>query len=236
MKHKPYSIFAVERPQQNIRKFNVSSSSRHQYSPFPMDVADYIVSFYLRDAKTIFDPFAGWGERGLACKSHDKAYIGFDTSKTAINHALETFGVCNIFNNSLKSYIPSHDGLITCPPYWNVEKEYDGDGLDKIETWEEFLKQYKKVLKRSVKKGRSGATYCVVVGDFRRQGVYYDLTFQTEKIFNELGLDPFDKVVLDQSRQYGLNKVMTLPRAKRLGYSIKIHQTLLVYKKNFTDI
>jgi len=41
---------------------------------------------------------------------------------------------------------------------------------------------------------------------------------------------PFDKVVLS-SKKYSKIKVM-LPQAKRLGYTVKVHQILLVYYKN----
>ena len=54
-RHKPYSIFDVAIPTQGIREFNVSTSSRKQYSPFPLDVSDYIVSFYLRESSLVFD-------------------------------------------------------------------------------------------------------------------------------------------------------------------------------------
>ena len=91
--HKPYSIFDVAIPKQSLRDFEANTSSRKQHSPFPMDVADFIVSFYLREASLIFDPFAGWGERNLVCKKHNKKYIGYDTSNEALNYALHTYQV-----------------------------------------------------------------------------------------------------------------------------------------------
>ena len=42
-------------------------------------------------------------------------------------------------------------------------------------------------------------------------------------------MKPFDKVVLSVKKQSKI-KIM-LPQAKRLGYTVKVHQVLLVYEK-----
>jgi len=45
----------------------------------------------------------------------------------------------------------------------------------------------------------------------------------------KLGMIPFDKVILS-AKKHSKIKIM-LPQSKRLGYSVKVHQVLLVYKK-----
>ena len=64
--------------------------------------------------------------------------------------------------------IPEHDGLLTCPPYWNLEKYDNKLGLDKIKKWEDFLEEYEKVWKRVTEKALPGAKYCIMVGDWRK--------------------------------------------------------------------
>ena len=167
------------------------------------------------------------GERHKAVVDQGKQYTGFDSSPQAIDFTLKNFQVNNILADSRTATIPEHDGLITCPPYWNLEK-YEGDGLDRIKKWGDFLVEYKKVWQRVIEKARSDSTYCIVLGDWRSKGVYYDFVFQTEKIMAELGMIPFDKVVLSTSKNSKI-KIM-LPQAKRLGYTVKVHQTLLVYR------
>jgi hypothetical protein len=43
------------------------------------------------------------------------------------------------------------------------------------------------------------------------------------------GMRVFDKVVLSQKKIYPIK--LHMPQAKRLGYTVKVHQTLLVYEK-----
>lgn len=44
------------------------------------------------------------------------------------------------------------------------------------------------------------------------------------------GLKPFDKVVLSQKKISPIK--IQMPQAKRFGYTVKVHQYLLVYEKN----
>ena len=99
----------------------------------------------------------------------------------------------------------------------------------KIKKWGDFLTEYEKVWKRVIEKAAPGSKYCIVLGDWRKKGKYYDFVYQTEKIMEKLGMLPFDKVVLS-SKKYSKIKVM-LPQAKRLGYTVKVHQILLIFEK-----
>jgi hypothetical protein len=101
--------------------------------------------------------------------------------------------------------------------------------LDKIKGWENFLEDYELVWKRATDAAMPGSKYCIVLGDWRKNHKYYDFVYQTEKIMEKLGMKPFDKVILSSKKQSKI-KIM-LPQAKRLGYSVKVHQILLVYEK-----
>ena len=231
-KYLPVSVFDVEKLGKNtIRKKqdHNKKSSRSSFSPFPRDVAEWCAQYFLRDACTVFDPFAGWGERNKAISDADKMYLGYDISQKAIDYAREIFGVINIKGDSKIDEIPDHDGLITCPPYWNLEKYDDVNGLDRIKKWEDFLKEYEAIWKRVIEKAASGSKYCIVLGDWRKKGIYYDFVYQTEKIMEKLGMRPFDKVILSHKKQSKI-KIM-LPQVKRLGYTVKVHQILLVFEK-----
>ena len=204
-------------------------SSRSGFSPFPYEVAETCAALFLRDAKMTLDPFAGWGERADAMKRHGRAYEGFDLSPEAIANALTKYGIANKLADSRLVNVPIHDGLFTCPPYWNLEKYAGCDGLDKLKTWDDFLIDYEKILSRFASNANDGATYCIMTGDWRDNGVYYDLTFRTELIMHKLGFKPFDKVIVSR---LGISKVkIMLPQAKRLGYTVKVHETLLVFRK-----
>ena len=231
-KYLPVSVFDMDKiGKHGIRgKQNHSDlSSRATYSPFSPQIAEWCMEYFLRNSKNLFDPFAGWGERHVAAKNANKNYIGYDISPDAIDFAKSNFNVDNILANTLIKEIPDHDGLLTCPPYWNLEKYGGHSGLDKEKNWEEFLKQYEQLWKRVSIKASPGAKYCIIVGDWRKKNIFYDFTFQTEKILEKCGLKPFDKVVLSQKKISPIK--IQIPQAKRFGYTVKVHQYLLVYQK-----
>lgn len=206
-----------------------ASSSRSGFSPFPFEVAELCVSLYLAGSKLIVDPFAGWGERHESAKRHNIPYIGFDSSPEAIMHAEETYGVINLIGDSRSVEVPEHDGLLTCPPYWNLESYAGEEGLDQIGSWADFLIEYRGVIQRFAAKASRSATYCIATGDWRAENKYYDLTFQTEKIMCDLGFVPHDKVVISR---LGISKIkIMLPQAKRLKYTVKVHEMLTVWRK-----
>ena len=60
-----------------------------------------------------------------------------------------------------------------------------------------------------------------------REGAEIAFTYQTEKILEKCGMKPFDKVVLSYKKISPIK--LMLPQAKRLCYTVKVHQTLLIY-------
>jgi hypothetical protein len=205
------------------------TSSRATYSAFPFEAAELCASLYFRDAQTVVDPFAGWGERHEACLRHGKTYHGFDLSSEAVSFAKQTYGVTNILADSREVNVPEHDALLTCPPYWDLE-EYESDqGLDKCASWELFLEEYEEILHRFSEKAKRGAVYSIATGDWRSSKVYYDLTHQTESIMEALGFVPHDKVVISR---LGISKVkIMLPQAKAQKYTVKVHESLNTWIK-----
>jgi len=231
-KYIPVSVFDVAKCGKGTirgKQDHNKKSNRSTFSPFLPDVAEWCGEYFLRDATFVFDPFAGWGERHKAIKESGKLYFGYDISEKAIEYAKEKFDVVNNLGDSRKDEIPEHDGLLTCPPYWNLEKYDSKEGLDRIKGWDNFLIEYELVWKRTIEKAKGGSKYCIVLGDWRKSHKYYDLVYQTEKIMEKLGMKAFDKVILS-AKKHSKIKIM-LPQAKRLGYTTKVHQVLLVYEK-----
>lgn len=237
MSKKEYSIYPVsvidcKKPKNKMRgsqkKNGIIQSSRAEYSPFQFEIGSLCAEFYCRDTSLIFDPFAGWGERHKCCLDASRNYYGIDKSAAAIKYAKDKFNVENHLGDSLTVDIPTHDGLITCPPYWNLEK-YEGGGLSSIKTWKEFLIFYKKIFERAAEKATIGATYCIMVGDWRKKHIFYNLSYETERIMHSLGFETWDKVIVNQKKIY--NYLRMGYNAKKFGYCCKVHQYLLVFKK-----
>jgi DNA modification methylase len=225
----PVSVIEIGAQGKRKNEDHNATSSRANYSPFPTEIATLCCEFYLRDAKVVFDPFAGWGERGAAVIASGKEYIGYDTSSAAINKAKADYCVTNTLANSMFEQIPVFDGLFTCPPYWNLEKYESGAGIDRCANWQTFCCELELIFTRSYAAAMSGTTFCVMVGDWRKNHIYYDLEYEVCSMFKNLGAKIIDKVVVSRSKVSKI-KIM-LPQAKRLGYSVRVHENLLVFKK-----
>lgn len=226
----PVSVIEVG-PQLQLRREtggHDSTSSRADYSHFPQEVASLCLELFLRDCSSIFDPFAGWGERAAYARLYGKQYTGIDINQAAIESARAVYGVSNTLGDSMSAPIPRFDGLLTCPPYWNLE-QYSDAGIDGSPTYRAFLYDYATILQRCYTAARSGATFCLLVGDWRDNGSYYDLAHQTRAILYGCGATPIDEVCVSRAR---ISKVkVMLPQAVRLGYTVKVHETLLVFRK-----
>lgn len=206
-------------------------SSRKIMSHHPEETSKLVYELFLRDATWVFDPFAGFGQRGYWANHYGKPYTGYDISQPNIDFAKENFGVENTLADSLHDDLPVFDGVYTCPPYWNLEV-YDGDNKaagDKIKTWEAFLQWYSVLWNRIIDAAPSGTQFCIQVGNWRAKKVFYDLEYHTQRIFENAGCECVDKVIISRKKVSKI-KIM-LPQAKRLGYTVKVHETLLVYKK-----
>ena len=204
-------------------------SSRKLMSAHPEETSRLVYELFLRDASRVFDPFAGFGQRAYWAQHYKIPYVGFDISQANINFAKENFGVNNTLADSSVEPLPVFDGVYTCPPYGNLEV-YEGEGgIDKLKDYTEFLEAYGAIIQRIIETAPKGCRFCFQVGDWRAKGKLFNLTYDTERIFNQLGLTCFDKVVISRKK---ISKIkIMLPQAKRLGYTVKVHETLLVYEK-----
>ena len=226
----PVSVIDLKRPKKPRRTNQIkdNESSRAGFSPFSQEIATLCANFFLCEASLVFDPFGGWGERHQACLVEHLPYIGYDLSPDAIAYAKTNFGVNNILADSRTEEIPLHDALLTCPPYGNIEK-YAGGGLTDIKEYADFLIQYDDILTRACDKALPNSTYCIIVGDWRSKGVYYNFSTDTEKIMERNGFKIHDKVILNQKGTANWRIMMV--NAKRFKYTAKVHQYLLVFKR-----
>jgi len=206
-------------------------SSRKVMSHHPKETCLMVYELFLRKAHSIFDPFAGFGQRHFYAKQFGKIYTGYDISQKNIEHAKKEYGVQNVLKDSLQDNPPEYfDGVYTCPPYWNLEV-YEGgkDGGDKLKTWEAFCDWYEELWSFVYDFAPVGTRFCIQVGNWRKNKKFYDLEFLTKKVFYSLGANLQDELVLSRKKVSKI-KVMA-PQAKANGYTVKVHEYLLVFEK-----
>lgn len=137
---------------QLMRAFTVSGVFKG-YTVFDSRLMDLAVSKY--NIKSIYDPCAGWGERGLYCKSRDMKYLGVD-----INHALFA-GYDKMrqeYNMQEQQFVESdsasvalfdnYDAVLTCPPYGSTEI-YSPNGSENLDDFD-FLNWWRDVVRNSL--------------------------------------------------------------------------------------
>lgn len=137
---------------QLMRAFTVSGVFKG-YTVFDSRLMDLAVSKY--NIKSIYDPCAGWGERGLYCKFRDMKYLGVD-----INHALFA-GYDRMrqeYNMQEQQFVESdsasialfdnYDAVLTCPPYGSTEI-YSPNGSENLDDFD-FLNWWRDVVRNSL--------------------------------------------------------------------------------------
>lgn len=129
-----------------FRGFAISGLHRG-FSVFDSSLMLSVINKY--KPKSIFDPFAGWGERALAANLKGVDYVGVDinsslrTGYDAMINELSLHHV-NLITDSALSYKYSADMVLTCPPYFDVE-HYTNIGLES-QSYEQFLKDWKTIV------------------------------------------------------------------------------------------
>ena len=109
----------------------LSTSRKYQLvTYFKPRLAKYIITKYLNEYDTIFDPFSGYSGRMIGCLASNKNYIGQDLCKMTIKESTEVYNFLKQFtNNTCQLFIKDsikttgiYDCLFTCSPYGDIEK------------------------------------------------------------------------------------------------------------------
>ena len=126
-----------------LRAFTISGVLR-RYSRFDNKLMVDVLEKY--KPCSIYDPFAGWGERLLTAKKYSVEYFGVDVND-ALKVGYDQFDIdCSvIFDNSL-NVLPQkeYDMILSCPPYHDIEM-YTDKGLENLK-YDEFLLSFSKVV------------------------------------------------------------------------------------------
>ena len=195
--------------------------------------------FCYNDGK-IIDPFAGGSVRGIVAKYLNYNYTGIELRKEQVesnydqsNSILEDnpTWICGDSNEELDKLNENFDMLFSCPPYWNLEI-YSDDIKDLSNmNYNDFLKAYRSIIKKSCDKLLPGSFGVFVVGDIRdkKTGEYVGFVNDTYNAFKDSGMIFWNEAIL-------LNSIVSasLRADKQFSNSqklVKVHQNILIFKK-----
>lgn len=211
------------------------------FDPFLCEVIYY---YYCFPSGTAIDPFAGGSVRGIVAKYSGLNYYGIDLSdeqvranknqKEEILRKHKTHNTCNLVwlcgdSKRLLKNLPKGDLIFSCPPYWKLEKYSDNkDDLSNM-AWDDFSKNYKKIIKEAVKRLKRNRFAVFVVGNIIDKGKEVDLVHLTKKYFNSAGTALHNEIIFMQPANTAtLRGSYSFKRTRRVA---KVHQHILIFIK-----
>lgn len=210
------------------------------FSEFHAGLCETIVKYWSLKGAKVVDPFMGRATRAVVTKELGRDYEGYEISPTThkrVKEHLESLKLdatlwqadgCKLANTKDNSV----DLVMTCPPYWNIEKYEKVDGqLSALSSYAEFMKQIDTCGENINRVLKAGAFCCWVCGDFRSwsgDGVFYPFHADTIASFKKAGLIFHDLVVIKNQSPFAPLQAGKVA-AKR--YTSKVHEYLLVFRK-----
>lgn len=198
----------------------------------------------------IIDPFAGGSVRGLVSSYMEREYHGCDLSKRQIEANEENYarlaGSENLFGAQLEKpnwycgdsakideIIEGNDfdGLLTCPPYADLEVYSDDPHDISNMPYEKFLETYSKILGKAIGKLKENCFACVVVGEVRdKEGNYRNFIGDTIEACEKAGAKYYNEIILITMTGTGALRVKKPFEASRK--IMNTHQKALVFLKS----
>ena len=225
------------------------AESVSEFDPF---LTELLLRWFTVPHSRIFDPFAGGCVRGVVSSVLGHDYVGVDISQTqvdtnraqndAIRHRFTDVAgtctwICDDAYNIVADGIDKYDMVLTCPPYYNLERytHLPGD-LSNQKSYEKFLERYEHILLETAKLLKDDAFFVIVVSEIRKnlsdisESGYLGFVPDTIKILQKSpALLYYNDIVLE-------NAIGSLPirapkyfdRTRKIG---RHHQNILVFYK-----
>jgi hypothetical protein len=192
----------------------------------------------------ILDPFAGGSVRGVVASLLGHTYTGVDLSEaqnqanrdqwTAIDAALrgDSGPPPTWVTGDAATDIPDEpaDMILTCPPYFDLEK-YSDDPADLSNmTWPAFRKAYETAIQAALARLKNHRFAVWVVSDVRdKAGHYRGLTAETVRIFQKAGAHLYNEAILvTPTGSLAVTAGKQMKAGRKLG---RQHQNVLIFGK-----
>lgn len=210
-------------------------------SIFDPALCEVMYHWFCPDKGTILDPFAGGSVRGIVANYLGYKYTGIDIRQEQIDsnreQAIDILDVVNQpnwyvgdSNNVLNGFTKEFDFVFSCPPYADLEVYSDLEGDISNMPYINFMKAYKKIIKKSCNLLKSGGYACFVVGEVRdKKGNYIGFVPDTIRAFTDCGMNYYNECIYLQGLA---GACLTAGRIMGISNKVKkIHQNVLIFKK-----
>ena len=216
-------------------------------SVFNPVLCEVLYKWFTIDDSKVLDPFAGGVVRGAMASILGHSYVGYDISEKQIESNKR------IFNQIKEKYVINdrtewindssmniemdgkqlYDFVITCPPYYNLEKYTDDPrDLSNQLSYADFLKMYREILVRSAFKLKDDCFFTITVSEIRDKKTTEYLGFVSDTInilMRDCMLRYYNEIILyNDTGNLAITSGNYLDLARKVG---RQHQNVLVFYK-----
>lgn len=209
-------------------------------SIFDPVLCELMYKWFCPSGGAILDPFAGGSVRGIVANYLGFHYTGIDIRQEQVDsnreQALDILEVNNQpqwyvgdSNKVLDEMKTEFDLVFSCPPYADLEVYSDLEGDISNMKYDDFLKAYESIIKKSCERLKKGGFAIFVVGEVRdKNGNYYGFVPDTYRCFKNAGLHLYNEAILATSLASAALRASGNMKSKKL---VKVHQNILIFKK-----
>ena len=188
----------------------------------------------------VLDPFAGGSVRGIVANSLGYKYTGIELRQEQIDSNIiqakkilksdnQPTWICGDSNKKLNKINKQFDFILSCPPYFDLEKyselPNDLSNMDYVT----FSLKYQKIIRLFVNLLKPNCYIAFIVSDVRnKQGNYYGFVADTIKYFQKESCVLYNDAILLNPVGSACIRADGNMKNKKL---VKIHQNILIFKK-----
>lgn len=222
------------------RNIQAGHAPKQNQSVFDPVLCELIYRWFCPRGGVVVDPFAGGSVRGIVAALLNRKYYGVELSAEQVaENEKQAQDICG---STRPNWIVADawdvltelagieaDLILSCPPYWNLER-YSDDQRDLSNlSWPDFLYRYREIIRRTLSLLRPDRFACFVVANIRdKRGGYVDLVGETIRAFEDAGAQLYNEAVLLTQAGTAPVRAATLFRTRKLA---KTHQNVLVFVK-----
>jgi len=209
-------------------------------SEFHAGLCENIVKYWSLGGARIVDPFMGRATRAVVSERLGRRYEGYDISPNTFDRVrthVDGLGLHPILHlgdgcRMAQTEDNTADLVMTCPPYWNIEKYEDvPNQLSSTKNYDAFMEKIEECADNIERVLKPGAFCAWVCADFRSwsgDAKFYPFHADTMQAFERSGMILHDIVVIKNQSPFAALQAGKVA-AKR--YTSKIHEYLLVFRK-----